>query len=1146
MLNERAYIAHLESADTEELVHMLARPTAEEEKALRVHLGDGRYQRMHGLALRRGVRRAVVGPRGNVVVIPGIMGSELTSVDRKGDLDRVWVQVLRIMTGRLDRLRLGDDGRSEYDRNHDVRATGILKRYYGELQLSLSENWNVRAFWFDWRKDLNIAADELKARISGWFADDAPIHIVAHSMGGLVARTFVKNHPERWKMMWDERSGGESGGRLVMLGTPNHGSFAIPQAITGMASIVKWLARLDAVHSHTGLLEILNSFVGSYQMLPSPLRMPGMEPLYDTKTYGDLNITQARLDNALRHHELLREGAVDAERMVYVAGYGQPTFSGIEDFSRLDNIDAYDVTMRGDGTVPHELGLLEGVKTYYVDEEHGNLTSNKKVLSALEELLGAGATAGLSDRLPAERRGPEDEATKEEARRQLTASQTINERRLQALRGRNSQRSAAPRSADYIISTDEREMEEILTRDFLCHEGREERPVGEKEAPFGPAAIEIGLVCGEIQNLPYGDVSSESGDPVDAISVGHYINVKPREAELALDQAISRALSSKAEESDGGPVDELPEADRLLTQYFERGTLHGQLGQMFFLPDPRPVSEGDGTVARVVTIAGMGLPGTFGVPELTVLAREICWSLGRMEKRHLATVLIGSEKGNIPARDAVSAWMRGIKNAITGSFEGEGRRLVRVTFVEKDPYKIEDIEKAILEEKRSLEERNRLKVGYRGPDKEELEGKKKKERQKRLGGSLDWRDREAADERVPTRITLRLEGNSYWFGAITEDASIPEREIPLDPDLVLSANDELAAEPDPLMQSERGRFLEKLLVPAELRGQLSTNAPLVMMLDSTLARIHWEMVAQPGLVPPSGIASGETEGANGGESPGFDPDRFFGTSRGFTRQLRTTFAPPPEPPPPPRRVMRVLVVADPAEGAYHLPGAEEEGIEVADLFETFNTVHEKSYNRVEVVRLFGPHEATRITVLRHLTLHSYDVLHFAGHCMYDVENPEASGWIFSGGKRISANELNRIDRVPKFVFSNACESGITPDRSGLRSDKLAPSFAETFFKRGITNFVCTAWPVDDAAALGFALTLYANLLGLSRVDARESLYEPIKPQPMHVAMREARLAIAEAPGGARTWGAYQHYGSPYFRFFDPETMQREKTALSKA
>ncbi len=198
-----------------------------------------------------------------------------------------------------------------------------------------------------------------------------------------------------------------------------------------------------------------------------------------------------------------------------------------------------------------------------------------------------------------------------------------------------------------------------------------------------------------------------------------------------------------------------------------------------------------------------------------------------------------------------------------------------------------------------------------------------------------------------------------------------------------------------------------------------------------------------------------------------------------------------------------------------------------------------------VTRLLGPRSATRTRVLRELMLRHYDVVHYAGHCLYDEKDPSASGWIFTNDERLSARELKRIDRIPRFIFSNACESGITPDRSGLRSDKLAPSFAETFFKRGITNFVCTAWPVDDAAALEFALTLYANLLGLSRTDARESHYEPIEPQPMHLAMREARLAIAEAPGGARTWGAYQHYGSPYFRFFDPEAMRRDQTTPNK-
>jgi hypothetical protein len=302
-----------------------------------------------------------------------------------------------------------------------------------------------------------------------------------------------------------------------------------------------------------------------------------------------------------------------------------------------------------------------------------------------------------------------------------------------------------------------------------------------------------------------------------------------------------------------------------------------------------------------------------------------------------------------------------------------------------------------------------------------------------------------------------------------------------------------------------------------------------------MARIHWEMVAQPELAPrPEDVSSAAAGvGDRNGQNQKLDASRFLGTSRGFTRQLRTTFAPPPEPPPPPRSVMRVLVVADPAEDA-HLPGAEEEGAEVAYLFESFNTVNDESSDkRVEVVRLLGPYEARRTNVLRRLMLHRYDVLHFAGHCIYDKDRPTSSGWIFSQAKdeRLSANELNRIDRIPRFVFSNACESGITPDRSERRSDQLAPSFAEAFFARGVSNFVCTAWPVDDVAAREFALALYAALLGLPKGD-QGNRYGLSGPQPMHAAMREARLAVANSPLGARTWGAYQHYGNPYFRFFD--------------
>jgi hypothetical protein len=233
-------------------------------------------------------------------------------------------------------------------------------------------------------------------------------------------------------------------------------------------------------------------------------------------------------------------------------------------------------------------------------------------------------------------------------------------------------------------------------------------------------------------------------------------------------------------------------------------------------------------------------------------------------------------------------------------------------------------------------------------------------------------------------------------------------------------------------------------------------------------------------------------------------------------------------------LLRVLIVADPAEDA-PLPGAQQEGAALAELFHSFNTVHARNENRIEVKTLFGPTEATRFNVLRELLLRPYDVLHFAGHCVFDKDQPRRSGWIFSGGERLSADELNRIDRVPSFVFSNACESGIVQGqvrRTATRSADLAPGFAEAFFARGVANFVCTAWRVDDVAASEFALTLYSRLLGLDIEPDVPGEVSAATPLYLFEAMRDARRSIAARDYGVRTWGAYQHYGNPYFRFFE--------------
>ena len=120
--------------------------------------------------------------------------------------------------------------------------------------------------------------------------------------------------------------------------------------------------------------------------------------------------------------------------------------------------------------------------------------------------------------------------------------------------------------------------------------------------------------------------------------------------------------------------------------------------------------------------------------------------------------------------------------------------------------------------------------------------KNEQERVRRQIESRKATNLQDTSKEIPTRLTLELERKTYRFGAITKDASVPVREVPVDPDLVMDANDELAAERKPAMQLERGRFM-KLLLPDDLRQSLYVKAPLVMMLDATTARIHWEMVA---------------------------------------------------------------------------------------------------------------------------------------------------------------------------------------------------------------------------------------------------------------------------------------------------------------
>ncbi len=1010
----------------------------------------------------------------------------------------------RIAIGALGWLRMTPELESQFD----VRATGILKKWYSEMLLGLAaDRWNVQAFWYDWRRDLADIADALRAQIDRWFGPTSPVHLVAHSMGGLVSRTYILRHPDRWA----------KGGQLLMLGTPNHGSFAIPQAITGALDTVRKLAVLDPTHSRHELLDVLNTFPGSIEMLPSPLVMPEMAPMYDEATWSGFGVKQRLLEQSKHNHERLAP-VVDGSRMSYIAGCNRPTKSDVSDWKRLDESAGYAVTLDGDGTVPHMLGYLsEGsrrIPTYFVDCEHGALPNNSEVIAGTRQLL-AGEPCSLPKQ-PPRPRGLTNAAALEEAR---SAREQREEQQLRKLSRRI--RVGERGSRETQLSAEEVQAEEMIVRSFLATDevtqdrGAITYSIGVpdlKTPPLGETRATLARVKIKIQLVRAGIEEGLRGHPkVEAISVGHYVGVAPQNAELALDRAISRRRPGTGTDS-----------RLLITALHRRGAVSGLLGQNMQLVDPRDSS-------RVIVLAGMGQPGSFRQAELTVLARELVWMLGRAGCKHLKTVLIGSGAGNLRVADAVRAWLRGVRRALYDAAAMNDPCLEVITFIDISPTNFLLMHRALVDARTAFaNDPEVLEIAYSDPKKQVLAGAGEAAKaEARKKGVRDLRrslESSAPDSVVePIRLTIRLQGDTFEFAALTEDASVPQRVTQINPQLIDEVNNQLPESNDFGVQLNRGNLIGRLLLPYDLRQAIMRpGVPLVITVDATTARVHWEMIS---LAPAS-------------RAKDFAPDLFLGTACRLTRQLRTGFAPLPEPPILTGRALRVLVIADPA-GDAPLPGAQEEGESVAAIFEEFG-----GSSNVEVVRLFGPGEATRVAVLDQLINHRFDVLHYCGHCFFNSADPPQSGWLFNRDPQhvLTAHELSRIDRVPRFVFSNACESGITPDRASARNALLAPSFAEAFFARGVSNFLCTAWPVDDAAALAFARRFYRGLLGLRGPGHT--------PEPAHEAMAAAREEIAtkHGRGGMQTWGSYQHYGDPNFRIVAPgalRTSAEAKDPISK-
>ncbi len=331
-------------------------------------------------------------PKPIVLLLPGIMGSQLAVGS-----NRYWLDPPALARGKLSELRVSQQG---------VWASGLIGLAYADLVEYLGGSRQVLPFPFDWRLSILSAADRLEVAVRRQLdreeAKDQPIHLLAHSMGGLVARALIARRPELWDELRDR------GGRLVMLGTPTNGSWTVPRALLGREKLVSGLALLDVWNSRSDLLRWFSQYPGLLEMLPAD----DDHDLFAVSTWRDLKNTDdrkwsvptaRRLAQARRTRKLLDGAAIDADHMFYVAGVARQTPIGL---GPLSEGIVFRSTAEGDGRVPWKTGIPEGIHTWYVDTSHGNLADHRPAFDGIADLLERGDTKRL-DTAPPVSRGEE-------------------------------------------------------------------------------------------------------------------------------------------------------------------------------------------------------------------------------------------------------------------------------------------------------------------------------------------------------------------------------------------------------------------------------------------------------------------------------------------------------------------------------------------------------------------------------------------------------------------------------------------------------------------------------------------------------------------------------------------------------------------
>jgi pimeloyl-ACP methyl ester carboxylesterase len=323
-----------------------------------------------------------------VILLPGIMGSVLKLGEKviwPGPLSSLWLPY-----GKMQELM-----RQDLVATDCIRTFSVTKQYQTLIDdletcgFAEADRTLVVAA-YDWRKDNADSAATLARHVDDAVTAhgaDVEISLVAHSMGGLVARYYLESGG------FNGRPGFARIRQLITLGTPHNG------AALALPLILGYEKRLFL--SKDQVLQAASDprYPAAYQLLP-----PEGEPfvsqgdsggapvnVYDAAVIRQLGLVDANIAAARRFRAGLdlarRPGQV---RYFFFAGNRQKTATQV--LLRPSGPVAIEEEDGGDGTVPIWSGFLAAQERHLVAGEHGTIYQTYALRRVLATLLGKPGT----------------------------------------------------------------------------------------------------------------------------------------------------------------------------------------------------------------------------------------------------------------------------------------------------------------------------------------------------------------------------------------------------------------------------------------------------------------------------------------------------------------------------------------------------------------------------------------------------------------------------------------------------------------------------------------------------------------------------------------------------------------------------------